>query len=200
VSDGATRAGLHRTTLAYPANPTALPAGRLVYIHHGPEHPLPVLVLPAKATENRWTFHEKGTPIDDEAWLASLVPLPNQGFYVVRRELNVARGVVIPSRLLVQLAYTAEGTPVIFPAQRAPKNSIRFAPRGVQISDLQLDFIEHQDFLLAASTNDEAGAAATNGSGAGAREDVLAKVRAAVSNAVEEAKAKKNRGDGEDSA
>jgi hypothetical protein len=150
------QSGLYRTTLPLPEQPQAVPEGRLVLIQVTPEHPHPVVVLPQKAVDNRWLFGNQGVLARDPAWLASLVPLPRQGFYTLTRDLEIGQGVRMPEGLLVQLGFTAQGQPVIFPGQLMPGNSIQFAARGALITDLQLEFLKVNEFRLISPPADAA--------------------------------------------
>lgn len=142
--------GLYRTTLALPESPKSVPEARLVLVQMTTEHPHPVVVLPNGVTDNRWTFGNQGFLARDADWLKSLVPLPRQGFYTLMRELEIGAGAKLPEGLLVQLGYTADGRPVIFPGQLMPGNFIQFASRGALIGDLQLDFLRVNEFRLLA--------------------------------------------------
>ncbi|MBU6161757.1 MAG: hypothetical protein KGO50_11590 [Myxococcales bacterium] len=144
------QSGLYRTTIALPESPKSVPEARLVLVQMTNEHPHPVVVLPNGVTDNRWTFGNQGFLARDADWLKSLVPLPRQGFYTLTRELEIGAGSKLPEGLLVQLGYTADGRPVIFPGQLMPGNAIQFGSRGALIGDLQLDFLKVNEFRVLA--------------------------------------------------
>jgi hypothetical protein len=121
--------GLYRTTRALPGKEEQVPEGRLVYYHNHSEQGPPLLLLPSKNTNNRWTFHQRGHLVEDADYIKSLAPLPREGFYVLRSTLSVGDG-FIPERSLVQLGYNGKAEPILFPGKRV-NNSIEFPLRGV---------------------------------------------------------------------
>lgn len=142
--------GLYRTTLPLPGREQQVPAGRLVYFHAQSDEGKPAVVLPREVVDNRWQFGNQGFLVQDAAWPQSLVELPRQGFYVVRRELRIGQGVKLPEGVLVQLGYTAQGEAVVFPGVLESGNRIAFQTAGAKVSDLQLDSLEVIDFKLLA--------------------------------------------------
>jgi hypothetical protein len=145
------QAGLYRTALplTVEGQPQPLAAPRLVLIQYVEGHEAPVLVFPKEVKDNRWTFQDRGMLVkEQEEFLKTLVSLPAQGFYKVSQPLQLGNNVTLPVGLLVQLGYTVEGRPVIFPAHLMPGNAIQFSSRGAPLSDLQLDMLEVNAFVL----------------------------------------------------
>lgn len=148
-------AGLYRTAVALPGKEQAIGPRRLVWLHPITDAGKPAVALPKAVTDNRWTFQDRGFLIEDPAWVGTLVSLPQQGFYVSRKDLDLGRDpagreIKLPAGLLLQLSYTPEGEPVIFPGVLEPGNKIQFQARGARLTDLQLDSLERVDFKLLA--------------------------------------------------
>jgi hypothetical protein len=100
----------------------SVPAGRLVSFHnHG--NPGPGVYLPSGWTQNRATFHAKGIPIPDEAWVDSLEPLLPEGFYRVEQAFTCCEKHcrTFEAEQLVQLGYTAQGEPLLFAPEWRPE-------------------------------------------------------------------------------
>ena len=104
--------GLYRTGAALDDH---VPAGRLVYFHnHG--DPGPGIYLPSGWTANRARWPEHGHTIPSHAWAQSLVPLPAEGFYRVRKAFTCCaqRCRTFEPDLLVQLGYDGEAHAIVF--------------------------------------------------------------------------------------
>ncbi len=142
--------GLYRTTLPYPEQPNAVPAQRLIRLVNTAEHEHPVAQMPTGVADNVWTFGTQGFLAKDLAWLKSLVPLPQMGFYTVRETIELGQGSSLPPSLLVQLSYTQEGKAVIFPGELTAGNQINMKTKGALLGDLQLDSLELCTFRLLA--------------------------------------------------
>jgi hypothetical protein len=136
--------GLYRTTKALPEHEAAIPAGQLVYFHNHSDSGLPVVIAPEHNVHNRWHFHGSGTPFRGLSWADSLVKLPSEGFYMLRKPLTFEGG-EWPKAALVQLGYTRAAEPILFIAQaRASlqENDLWFSDRGVSIQRDQLALLE----------------------------------------------------------
>ena len=136
--------GLYRTTKALPDNEAAIPAGTLVYFHNHSDSGLPVVTAPDHNILNRWHFHGAGIPFRGLSWADSLVKLPSEGFYMLRKGLDFEGG-SWPKGTLVQLGYTRTGDPILFIAQiRASldENDLWFSDKGVGISREKLALLE----------------------------------------------------------
>jgi hypothetical protein len=135
--------GLYRTTKALPDRHEIGP-DLLVYFHNHSDSGLPVVILPDHNILNRWHFHGAGFPFRGLAWADSLVRLPPEGFYNLRRSLDFDGG-SWPKSTLVQLGYTRTADPILFIAQlRATldENDLFFSDRGVGIAREQLALLE----------------------------------------------------------
>lgn len=153
-------AGLYRTVLPLPGREKEIPAQRLILFHPNTDAGKPAVVLPNGLTDNRWTFGNRGFPVDDAAWPDTLVPLPQQGFYITTRELAISPQVTLPQGVLVQVGYTQAGEGVVFPGFLQPGNVIAFEKSGARLSDLQFDGLRAIDFRLLVRAPAPAGAPA----------------------------------------
>jgi hypothetical protein len=136
--------GLYRTSKALPENEERIAAGVLVYFHNHSDSGLPVVMLPDHNVLNRWHFHGAGIPFRGLAWADSLIKLPNEGFYVLRKALEF-EGASWPKSTLVQLGYTKTGDAILFVAQQRSQldeNDLFFAERGVSVRREQLALLE----------------------------------------------------------
>ncbi len=136
--------GLYRTTKPLPDHETEIPAGTLIYFHNHSDAGLPVAIAPEHNIMNRWHFHGSGIPFRGLAWADSLVRLPQEGFYTLRKGLEFDGG-SWPKGTLVQLGYTRTGDPILFIAQLRgvmEENDLFFSDRGVGIAREQLALLE----------------------------------------------------------
>jgi hypothetical protein len=136
--------GLFRTTKPLPDNEEQIPTNILVYFHNHSDSGLPVVVAPDHNVHNRWHFHGAGIPFRGLSWADSLVKLPAEGFYMLRRALPFQGG-EWPKGSLVQLGYNRNGAPILFIAQaraQLAENDLFFADNGVGITPEQLSILE----------------------------------------------------------
>ena len=136
--------GLYRTTKPLPEHESEIPAGVLVYFHNHSDSGLPVVIVPEHNILNRWHFHGAGVPFRGLSWADSLVSLPNEGFYSLRKPLEFEGG-NWPKAALVQLGYNKSGDPILFIAQQQASmdaNVLFFSERGVGIKREQLALLE----------------------------------------------------------
>ena len=136
--------GLYRTTKPLPEHEAEFPAGALVYFHNHSDSGLPVVVAPDHNIMNEWHFHGAGTPFRGLSWADSLVKMPDQGFYSLRKQLDFEGG-SWPKGTLVQLGYTREGEALLFIAQKRAQradNSLWFAEGGVRLAQERLSILE----------------------------------------------------------
>ena len=136
--------GLYRTTKPLPDHEAEIPAGVLVYFHNHSDAGLPIAVAPDHNILNRWHFHGEGIAFRGLAWADSLVRLPAEGFYMLRKGLEFDGG-SWPKGTMVQLGYTRAGDPILFIAQQRAKleeNDLFFSARGVGIAREQLALLE----------------------------------------------------------
>jgi hypothetical protein len=136
--------GLYRTTKPLPEHEDLFPAGQLVYFHNHSDSGLPVVLAPDHNVMNQWHFHGAGTQFRGLSWADSLVKMPEQGYYFLKKQLDFDGG-SWPKGALVQLGYTKTGEPILFIAQsRAARqdNNLWFSDRGVPLAREKLPFIE----------------------------------------------------------
>lgn len=126
--------GLYRTT-----RPLAdVPAGRLVYFHnHG--DPGAGLYTPHRWVTNRVEWHERGVPVPDEAYSASLAPLPPEGLYRVREAFHCCEKQCrrFEPEALVQLGYNAGAEAIVFTPEWV-RGALAFPESGTLVNASQL--------------------------------------------------------------
>ncbi len=129
--------GLYRTGRSLPGHEEAVPPGALVMFHnHSPEG-APIVLMPKDNQHNRWSFHDRGWLVrgpEAADFLARLVRVPREGYYVVHKHLHVPDG-VLPERALVQVGYNRDAHPILFPA-RPVEGGIAFPTRGYRFEKL----------------------------------------------------------------
>jgi hypothetical protein len=136
--------GLYRTTKPLAGHEEQFPAGLLVYFHNHSDSGLPQVLSPDHNVLNRWHFHGPGVEFRGLSWADSLVKMPVEGFYVLRRELAFEGG-TWPKAALVQLGYTRTADPILFIAQirgKLDENDLWFSDRGVGIPREQMSILE----------------------------------------------------------
>jgi len=136
--------GLYRTTKPLPENEATVPAGVLVYFHNHSDSGLPVVIVPDHNIHNRWHFHGGGVLFRGLSWADSLVKLPSEGFYMLRKTLTFEGG-EWPKGALVQLGYNRNAEPILFIGQaraQLEENDLWFSDRGVSIQREQLSILE----------------------------------------------------------
>jgi hypothetical protein len=136
--------GLFRTMKPLPEHEGEVPAGILVYFHNHSDSGLPVIVVPDHNVHNRWHFHGAGIPFRGLSWADSLVKLPAEGFYMLRKTL-VFQGGEWPKGALVQLGYNRSGDGILFIAQvraQLQENDVFFSDNGVGVTRDQLVTLE----------------------------------------------------------
>lgn len=147
--DGLPACGLYRAPFALEvAGTVSVPSGTLLQFHNHSPAGGPAVWLPDHAEQNRWVFGKTAIPVDDRRWVASLIPRPTEGLYELDAALAIGQGRTLPAHLLVQLGYTRAGQPVAFPGVLLPGPTIRFEPRGLLLSDLQLPHLVRTGFRL----------------------------------------------------
>ncbi len=136
--------GLYRTTKPLPEHESEIPAGILVYFHNHSDSGLPVVIAPEHNIMNRWHFHGAGIPFRGLSWADSLTRMPNEGFYMLRKDLNFDGG-SWPKGTLVQLGYNRNADAILFIAQQRAQmdeNDLFFSDRGVGIKPEVLAILE----------------------------------------------------------
>jgi hypothetical protein len=136
--------GLYRTTKPLPEHEDAFPPGSLVYFHNHSDSGLPVVIAPDHNIMNEWHFHGAGTPFRGLSWADSLIKMPEQGYYSLRKQLDFEGG-SWPKATLVQLGYTKAGEAILFIGQKRSQrtdNGLWFSDRGVPLSRDRLSLLE----------------------------------------------------------
>jgi hypothetical protein len=136
--------GLYRTTKPLPEHEGTIGTGQLVYFHNHSDSGLPVVIAPDHNVLNRWHFHGAGIPFRGLSWADSLVKLPAEGFYMLRKALSFEGG-EWPKSALVQLGYTLTADPILFIGQvraQLAENDLWFSDRGVGVTRDQLPLLE----------------------------------------------------------
>ncbi|MDP9001582.1 MAG: hypothetical protein M3O46_15895 [Myxococcota bacterium] len=136
--------GLYLTTKPLPEHEGEAPAGVLVYFHNHSDSGLPVIIVPDHNVHNRWHFHGGGIPFRGLSWADSLVKLPAEGFYTLRKAMPLETG-EWPKGALVQLGYTRNGDPILFIAQaraQLEENDLFFSDNGIGMRREQLTILE----------------------------------------------------------
>ena len=136
--------GLFRTSKALPEHEAEVPANVLVYFHNHSDSGLPVVIVPEHNVLNRWHFHGAGIPFRGLSWADSLVKLPAEGFYMLRKALSFDGG-EWPKSALVQLGYTRNADPILFIGQvrsQLAENDLWFSDKGVGVTRDQLALLE----------------------------------------------------------
>ena len=116
--------------------------GRLVYFHnHG--DPGPGIYLPERWVNNRAIWQERGTTAPNEAWIASLEPLPAEGLYKVREEFFccVKRCRRYEIGALVQLGYDGEANGLLFVPEWS-EAGLRFPADGLKFETINAPRLE----------------------------------------------------------
>jgi hypothetical protein len=136
--------GLYRTTKTLPEHESDFPVGSLVYFHNHSDSGLPVVIAPDHNIMNEWHFHGAGTPFRGLSWAVSLIKMPEQGYYSLRKQLDFEGG-SWPKATLVQLGYTKAGEAILFIGQKRSQrtdNGLWFSDRGVPLSRDRLSLLE----------------------------------------------------------
>jgi hypothetical protein len=136
--------GLYRTTKPLAGHEEQFPAGLLVYFHNHSDSGLPQVLSPDHNVHNRWHFHGPGVEFRGLSWADSLVKMPLEGFYLLKRELTFEGG-TWPKGALVQLGYTRNADPILFIGQvrtKLDENDLWFSDRGVGIPREQMTILD----------------------------------------------------------
>lgn len=142
--------GLYRTTKALPGHEEKIPAGMLVYFHNHSDSGLPQVLAPDHNVHNRWHFHGPGILIRGTTWIDTLVRMPDEGFYILRRDLSFEGGGTMSKDTLVQLGYQNNATPILFVARersQLAENDLFFSHQGSKISREQLSALQRVNVL-----------------------------------------------------
>ncbi|MDX9724138.1 MAG: hypothetical protein RBU37_25545 [Myxococcota bacterium] len=137
--------GLYRTTRAI-GKAQAIPAAQLVMFHNHSEQGEPIALLPERNVNNRWQFASKGFLLDDAEEIASLEPLPREGFYVLKEHFHVDAKSVVAKGQLLQLGYNQRGEAIFFfPTQSQLANALEFPVQGLGVRAELLELLQAVD-------------------------------------------------------
>lgn len=121
--------GLYRTGIALPGNEERVAAGILVFFHNHSDQGPPIVLTPHANEHNRWSFHDRGWSVEDDAFLAALIALKPEGLYVNVEHIHITREEIIGERTLMQLGYNRQGDSILF-VGRFEGNTISFPSQG----------------------------------------------------------------------
>ena len=99
---------------------------------------------PSTTSSTAGTSTAPGIPFRGLSWADSLVKLPAEGFYMLRKALSFDGG-EWPKASLVQLGYTRTADPILFIGQvraQLAENDLWFSDRGVGVTRDQLALLE----------------------------------------------------------
>lgn len=139
--------GLYRTVDPLPGKEEWVRENLLVYFHNHSQQGPPLLLLPASNAQNRWTFHDKGYLIRTPEFVASLVQLHPEGYYVLNEPIYLSHDEMIPERTLVQLGYNRAADPILFLAD-FEANAINFPTNGLKCTLEIFDLLEPVSFRV----------------------------------------------------
>ena len=141
-----------------PGDEETVGADLLVLLHdHRPEE-FPTIALPTHCEHNRWWFAEPGIEAEDADFLESMIPLPDEGFYVVLRDLPLSDDPddVLLDGSLVMLGYDRGGNCILYPARFAGVQ-ITFPERGYRFDGVDvLSSLERANFNEPGGDDDRA--------------------------------------------
>lgn len=150
--------GLHRTTIALPGSEETVTAEELVLLHdHRPDE-FPTVSLPTHCEANRWWFGEPGIAAEDADFLESLIPLPDEGYYALLRDLPLSDDPddILLDGSLVMLGYDRTGNCILYPG-RFEGLAIHFPDRGYRFDGVDvLSALERANFQEPMSDEDRA--------------------------------------------
>jgi hypothetical protein len=140
--------GIYKTTKFLPGHEATIAPNMLVLIRTDGEFAPASVLLPVANQHNTWRFQMPGVkvPATSFGWEDSLVKLPFEGFYRMKKEFTFGEGGRWVPNAIVQLGYTRAGEPILFIAQRRSplvSNDLWFSDKGVKMElDGLLDWIE----------------------------------------------------------
>lgn len=145
--------GLFRTAEPLPGKEQWVREGMLVYFHNHSQQGPPLLLLPAENKKNRWVFHEKGYLIREPGFVESLVPLKDEGLYVLVEPIYLSREEFIPEQTLIQLGYNRSADPILFLGQ-FEDNAIFFPDSGLKCTSEVFELLDDVQFRVPGQNGD----------------------------------------------
>ncbi len=131
--------GIFKTTKFLPGHEADVRPDSLILIRTDAEFAPASVLLPIRNEYNQWRFGMPGIHIPPASlnWRETLIKIPHEGFYRMRKEFTFGdQGRYVPNTL-VQLGYTKDADPILFIAQRRnpqTANNLFFSEKGVKIS------------------------------------------------------------------
>jgi hypothetical protein len=130
--------GIYKSTKYLPGQEAQVGPDQLILIRTDGEFAPASVLLPVANTHNQWRFQMPGLkiPATSLGWGESLVKLPHEGFYRLKREFSFGDKGKWIKNAIVQLGYTRRGEPILFIAQRRTpltSNELWFSDKGVKI-------------------------------------------------------------------
>ena len=96
---------------------------------------------PHNNENNLWTFHNHGFGVEDPGFLRAMIPLKDEGFYVLSgNHLHISEGEILPERTLVQLGYNRAADSILFVANKKG-NTIEFPTKGYRFENPEFQTI-----------------------------------------------------------
>jgi hypothetical protein len=140
--------GLYKTTEALPGKEEWVRENLLVYFHNHSQQGPPLILLPSSNAYNRWKFHDKGYLVRDDGFVETLVPLQDEGFYILQEPLYLSEEEFIPERTLVELGYNRAAEPILFMG-KFKENTIEFPTSGLKCTTEIFEMLEEAPFRVA---------------------------------------------------
>jgi hypothetical protein len=136
--------GIYRTTKYLPGQEALVGPDQLILIRTDGEFAPASVLLPVSNTHNQWRFQMPGVKVPPTSlnWGQTLVKLPHEGFYRLKREHTFGDSGKWIKNAIVQLGYTRKGEPILFIAQRRSplaNNELWFSDKGVRVEFDELD-------------------------------------------------------------
>jgi hypothetical protein len=138
------RPGIFKTTKYLPGHEAQVGPNQLVLVRTDGEFAPASVLLPNNNENNQWFFGMPGikVPPTSFGWGESLLKLPHEGFYRLRREMTFDGGGRWLKNGIVQLGYNRQGDPILFIATRRnplTANTLWFSDKGMRVELEGLD-------------------------------------------------------------
>jgi hypothetical protein len=138
--------GIYKTTKYLPGHEAVVGPDQLVLIRTDGEFAPASVLVPVRNEFNQWQFRMPGVKIPPASlnWSTSLVKLPREGFYRLKRVFIFGdeKQYTWTVNTLVQLGFTLRGDPILFIGQRRSplaSNDLFFGDKGVKIELSDVD-------------------------------------------------------------
>jgi hypothetical protein len=130
--------GIFKTTKYLPGHEAEIAPNMLVLVRTDGEFAPGSVLKPVRNEHNQWQFAMPGVKVPPASlrWGESLVKIPHEGFYRLRREFTFGETGRWLESAIVQLGYTAAADPILFIAQRRNPlagNDLWFSDKGIKV-------------------------------------------------------------------